>query len=1588
MSKIEEGRRLLGLDMVVRTETGEAATETNTPIIQLFKLHRQTIDKNKNLRSLERRTSVYNTGKVAASRLRGSMLLSQTSSQSNVFQRPSSRHIIINMKSFICRVGEETELYFSLYHATNSKVITDQFQVILTAQGAPIDTKRVNDMRTIFLDIPPLIPLSDLWLVCKVVRKGGMHSKETSIGKTKKKDDAPELRRPFGYSALNLGTVGLKRDKEVEKVVEIFYHTKDENQYHNLFNLINNRAKEVDKVPTSTGITIGLTMASGSIEEVYQADPNLRMVPVTPPLDITGYESDNFKRNDMYITLKEGEFSSSASLELSGELRLGNGQPISGCCFAGTSYAPHAVLKMKSLVFHKTSTPVWNDMFLLRLNQVESGLHIFFALRNVDKKDKGDGYCFGKLDLVNPDYGSIIYNGTYTVQLIKPPKSIDPRKDPTWYLKPLQVKEKKSESKTETIRIEVAFVSNQLTQNTYLHALFNWRNIDPSKMREVLGKITFAGPEIVKFLKQTFDSLFEILDSKNPSLEYNVFIALTSVIEMLTDEKKQRDNFKPMLDTYVSEQFKSSMAQESLLTHLRQYFMEYETKKSTELINIIKSLEYVLKFIIQSRVVSLSQGTATDTQNFKAKLMDFFGQINKLLRNRDRQFVGIQTTIVKKLSPLFDLMLKIFTPIELANTTVNFLVSIPYDESTKILSFEKLSFVQRLVNGNLFTIYDARNMLLPVIVGQLETHLHFTFDEETQICIMILLQLLDGIQSKAEDTPYIQYIVPLLPILIQLVEVDGGDELMKYDIVMALLGIYFFMSPQHFGYLISAQPNDRAQKQFLENTFNVLFKFITKKSKSFPENWFVMLMFMYSTVLKVIIVLAHFMKQRFLIIDQELDLWATFFQLILACVNSNVLDLESFADSKRKIILERYGDMRMELIQILMLMWFSLDTHQYKFIDQLVLPFFQLVVLEQPIISSKGVELYFSLIIREHQMLGSFKKIEGLTIEMLDNIFDTIFERSKQIAQNEDERKEHVQKWFHRKIGNSYDPHSPIGGQVNSFLDELSQFLGLVYDLRSLPDDTIWNDERAVATLNLMGYLVSTGRLDQYKKYVHSLVKQHVESENYGEAGYALLLHSNQLQYSNELYEEPHGDFPRQTYNDRKVALHRKAIEYFDQAKMWEMCIRLLNELRVTFEREIFDYKTLSELVLEQSKFYQKIAGPERFFCEYFRVGYYGRGFPKPIRNKEFIYRGFELERLTDFTQRIQFKYPLSKLLTYTEQPPDDIINSDDQYLQIFSVKPSTVEEATGKPVNRSKGDMPASIQKFYSYNDINVFLYSKPFRKNKQKGETQVQEFADLWIKNIYYVTQDTFPTVQKRSEISHKYEKESTPCENAIFQIEEKNREIVQVSAKHDIDGATLSNQFTMVLKGVIDAAVNGGTKLYIEAFLSEEFIRNNQMMLINCEKLSRLVSEQRQLLDKGLQVHKKLCPPDMLGLHEQLEMQMVQIHEEAKSREPFLEALFKECKSLRETPPPPPTVCMDDEIDLSLQSVEELWKVQGEKEAKTEIAMNLLRYETDEELITSVTGLTKDQLTQLKVDGGLVIDLKPQAIIAKNASQTYLT
>lgn len=67
---------------------------------------------------------------------------------------------------------------------------------------------------------------------------------------------------------------------------------------------------------------------------------------------------------------------------------------------------------------------------------------------------------------------------------------------------------------------------------------------------------------------------------------------------------------------------------------------------------------------------------------------------------------------------------------------------------------------------------------------------------------------------------------------------------------------------------------------------------------------------------------------------------------------------------------------------------------------------------------------------------------------------------------------------------------------------------------------------------------------------------------------------------------------------------------------MWEMALEVCKELERQYEEEVMDFAQLSDLLKRRARFYDCIMKQVRPEPEYFRVAYYGRGFPAFLQNK------------------------------------------------------------------------------------------------------------------------------------------------------------------------------------------------------------------------------------------------------------------------------------------------------------------------------------------------------------------------------------
>jgi len=220
----------------------------------------------------------------------------------------------------------------------------------------------------------------------------------------------------------------------------------------------------------------------------------------------------------------------------------------------------------------------------------------------------------------------------------------------------------------------------------------------------------------------------------------------------------------------------------------------------------------------------------------------------------------------------------------------------------------------------------------------------------------------------------------------------------------------------------------------------------------------------------------------------------------------------------------------------------------------------------------------------------------------------------------------------------------------------------------------------------------------------------------------------------------------------------------------------------------------------------------------------------------------------------------------------------------VTPVKPCTLEEAdpehAKKPVcidPEHPTVLPEGVE--VPKPETSVFLYSKPFRKEqRQKDEN---EFVGLYLRKLFLYVQDPFPSSRCRSVVAKRCIVEVTPLQNATTSVVEKTAELKSLITKYTEHPETNPQPFIMLVNGIICAAVNGGTWMYREAFLSDEYRTAHPDDAENCDKLLEGIKDQIRTLGAALDTLDDLCHMEqnssMLGLFEVMQTQLQETREQ---------------------------------------------------------------------------------------------------------------
>uniref|UniRef100_A0AAX7TPX1 Dedicator of cytokinesis 3 n=1 Tax=Astatotilapia calliptera TaxID=8154 RepID=A0AAX7TPX1_ASTCA len=1388
---------------------------------------------------------------------------------------PVPHHLLVNLKSFTYNsIGEDTDIFFSLYDLREGKTLSEKFMVRLNKNGGPKNPEKVDRLCALFTDLSNKDMKRDLYIVSQVIRTGRM-----LLNDSKKGPPHVQYRRPYGCAVLAMSDVlqTISELKEEKDFVLKVYTCNNENEWYQIHeNIIRKSSTKYTAPSTNYGLIISLQLLRGDMEQVRRENPLIfsRGVAITRKLGFPDVIMPGDIRNDLYLTLERGDFerggkSVQKNIEVTIYVLYADGEILKDCISLGSG-EPN-VPEHRSFVLYHNNSPRWSEVIKLPIPIDRfRGSHLRFEFRHCSTKDKGEKKLFGFAftPLMRED-GTTLSDESHELYVYKCDENTTFSNHALYLGLPCCKEDFNScpnipsslifqRSMKETFWISTQLSSTKLTQNVDLLALLKWK-AHPDQVMDILGRLRHvSGEEIVKFLQDILDTLFSILDDNTDKYGPLVFQSLVFIINLLRDSKYY--HFRPVMDTYIQKHFAGALAYKELIRCLKWYMdRSAEVVRQDHIQEAMRALEYLFKFIIQSRILYSRATCGMEEEQFRTSVQELFQSIRFVLSLDSRNsetLIFTQAALLNSFPAIFDELLQMFTVQEVAEFVRGTLGSMPSTVHIgQSMDVVKLQSIARTVDSRLFSFPESRRILLPVVLHHI--HLHLRQQKELLICSGILSSIFSIIKTSSleEVEMMVESLLDvLLQTLLSIMSKSQSQEAVRGqrcpqctaeigEYVSCLLSLLRQMTDIHFQHLMENFQSKDELKEFLLKIMCV-FRNLMKLS-IFPRDWNIMRLLTSNIILTTVQYLSPALHKNFTEADFDFKVWNSYFSLAVLYINQPSLQLENLSPAKRKKVLDKYGDMRVMMTYELFSMWQNLGENKIHFIPGMIGPFLGVTLVPQVEVRNIMIPIFHDMMDWEQRKNGNFKQVEAELIDKLDSLV------------SEGKGDENYRELF-GLLTQLFGPYPSLLEKIEqetwretgiSFVTSVTRLMERLLDYRDCMKGDETENKKIGCTIN---------KEEMYIRYIHKLCDMHLQAENYTEAAFTLLLYWELLHWD----ERPLKEFlhyPSQTEWHRKEGLCRKVIHYFNKGKCWEYGIPLCRELAFQYE-SLYDYQSLSWIRKMEAAYYDNIMEQQRLEPEFFRVGFYGRKFPFFLRNKEFVCRGHDYERLEAFQQRMLGEFPQAIAMQHPNQPDEAILQCDAQYLQIYAVTP-VPDSVTVLQMDR----VPDRIKSFYRVNNVRRFRYDRPFHKGPKDRDN---EFKSLWIERTTLILTHPLPGISRWFEVEKRELVEVSPLENAISVVENKNQELRTLISQYQhkqLHGNI--NLLSMTLNGVIDAAVNGGIARYQEAFFDKEYITSHPEDTEKITQLKDLMQEQVHILGVGLAVHEKLVHPEMRPLHKKL-------------------------------------------------------------------------------------------------------------------------
>uniref|UniRef100_A0A665WN77 Dedicator of cytokinesis 1 n=1 Tax=Echeneis naucrates TaxID=173247 RepID=A0A665WN77_ECHNA len=1224
-SKIDYGNKYLDLDLVVRDKDGNILDPELTSTISLFRAHeaasKQIEDRIQEEKSQKQNIDLTRQAKFAST---------------------PAFALFVTLKNVVCKIGEDAEVLMSLYDPVESKFISENYLVKWSSSGLVKDIDQLHNLRAVFTDLGSEdLKREKISFVCQIVRVGRMELRDNN---TKKLTSG--LRRPFGVAVMDVTDIitGKMDDEDKQHFIPFQPLALDDAIRHKQLNIsrfsprvagendflqtvINKviTAKEVNH--KGQGLWVTLKLLPGDIHQIRKDFPHLvdRSTAVARKMGFPEIIMPGDVRNDIYVTLVQGDFDKGSkttpkNVEVTMSVYDEDGKKLENVIFPGAG--DDGINEYKSVIYYQVKQPRCMSPKGSIRNHQHLPFGSFLPFPPPTAKDKSEKiFALSFVKLMRYD-GTTLRDGEHDLIVYK--AEAKKMEDSSLYLNLPATKlelEDKGISTTgkstqnlgnctiskDSFQISTLVCSTKLTQNVDLLGLLKWRSNTSLLQKNLRQLMKVEGGEVVKFLQDTLDALFNIMmeNSDSDTFDTLVFDALVFIIGLIADRKFQ--HFNPVLETYIRKHFSATLAYMKLTKVLKNYVDNAE-KLTEQLLKAMKALEYIFKFIVRSRVLfnQYNKGEA----DFMESLRNLFTSFNDMMNSNS--------------------------------------------ENTGMVKGAALKYIPTIVN-------DVKLILLPLMTEQLKFHLEKR--EEPKACCQLLSDILEVLYRKDVGPTqwHVQIIMEkLLRTVNRTVISMGRDSPHIGSFVASMTATLRQMDDYHYAHLISTFGKIRSDVvDFLMETF-IMFKDLIGKNV-YPSDWVIMNMMQNKVFLRAINQYAAVLNKKFL--DQanfELQLWNNYFHLAVAFLTQESLQLENFSSDKRAKIFHKYQDMRRQIGFEIRDMWYNLGPNKIKFIPEMVGPILEMTLVPEIELRKATIPIFFDMMQCEFHSTCSFQRFENEIITKLDHEVEggRGDEQYKVLFQKI--LLEHCRK--HKYLAKTGENFVTL---VVRLLERLLDYRTIMHD-----ENKENRMSCTVNVLNFYKEIDREEMYIRYLYKLCDLHKEcdNYTEAAYTLLLHAKLLKWSDEQCAAHLTQRD--GYQATTQGQLKDQLYQQIINYFDKGKMWEEAIILGKELAEQYENEMFDFEQLSASLRKQAQFYENIVKVIRPKPDYFAVGYYGMGFPSFLRNKMFIYRGKEYERREDFEARLLTQFPNAEKMKTTTPPSEDTKCSSGQYLQCFTVKP------------------------------------------------------------------------------------------------------------------------------------------------------------------------------------------------------------------------------------------------------------------------------------------------------------------------------